>query len=160
MAITVSPRQLVRESLPIFGIVLLWAIPAALLQHGAVTTGLQAAGVVMALLYAGVRGYRLAGTVPVHGPVIEPAALLRTNLVALGGAGVWFLLALVADASGGFATLGGTIVTSPLAALEFASAATGVVTVVLYAVVVGVTILDHDRAGSPHRDPSGTFADD
>lgn len=160
MSVTISPTRLVRESFPILGITLLWAIPAALVEMAPVSDALRVAGIVMALLYAAVRGVQLAGSVPVQAPLGEPEVLLRTNAVALVAAAMWFVLALVADALGGFSGLGGSLVLSPLRGLQFSFAATGVVTVVLYAVVLGVGVVKYRDGGTAHRDPSGTLADD
>jgi hypothetical protein len=137
-----SPRRLVEESLPIAAVLLVWTVASWLVPVEGVSGPVRDAGVVMAGLYAVVRGLALSDevTAPVSVPA-DVASTLRLNVPAILAAGPWFL-------AGGLVHVGGSIYrllpvvgglyTSPAAPLARVCAGTGLAVVLVYAVAVGL----------------------
>ncbi len=131
-------RRLVKESVPAAVVLLFWSVLAAIAQSG-VSLGLRIAGVVMALLYVVVRATRVATSVADGGQPVEPEPILRENATVAVASGAWFLAGLVATAlSSQFSFFP---LRRLLSGISFALAATGVATVVFYAVAVGTARL-------------------
>jgi hypothetical protein len=154
-----SVPRLLRESLPIAVVLLFWTILSwPLPTPGAVAGPMRTAGVAMAALYVVVRGIALAdGTTP---PALEDAAtLVRENARVFVAAAAWFLAAGLVDAGGGLwdALDFPGLFTSPVDTLASAFVLTGLGTVALYAVTVGVAAVRDDNAGSR---PAATSDDD
>ena len=122
--------RLFEESLPVFAVVLLWTLLAVFARHD-LRTGLRYAGVVMALLYVVVRGAAIGHGVETVGHPKSVVEGLRDSFRALVPAFPWFLLAFALRA--GRAYTGFTLPRE----LVYVSSTTGVLTVVLYAVVFG-----------------------
>lgn len=150
MVPTIDAPRLLRESAPLAVVVGFWVVLSWFGRDPDIATGIKYAGAIMGLLYAVVRGVRLAdATAPA--PVPEgPANLLRENVQVALPAGLWFL---AANLSGFVAELwnqyvGVGLFTSPVESLSFVFTATGVLTVVLYAVTVGLSRI---RGARPSR---------
>lgn len=122
--------RLFEESLPVFAVVFLWTLLAVFARYD-LGSGLRNAGVVMALLYVVVRGAAIGNGVETVGHPKSVVAALRDSFRALVPASPWFLLA--------FALRVGRDYTGFLLPRElvYVSSTTGVLTVVLYAVVFG-----------------------
>jgi len=131
--------RLLRESAPVAVVLLFWVLLSSLLPD-VVTDAVLLAGVVMALLLVVVRGVALAAALPTVPAPDDTGAVLRENVGVALGAGVWFLAALVVYAAEGLWNLLGIpgAFTTPAPGLAFVFSATGVATVVLYAVAVGL----------------------
>jgi hypothetical protein len=155
----VAPGRVLRESLPIAGITAAWVALSWVAGHPAIGTGARYAGVVMAGTYAVVRGATLArttagvrlpdrldGTRSTSAWLVAarsvPPALLRGNVAAVLAGGAWLLAArvvlLVESAWNGFGLPG--LFVSPARGLVFALTATGVLTVLLVAVTVALSL--------------------
>ncbi|MFD1586731.1 hypothetical protein ACFR9U_07025 [Halorientalis brevis] len=143
-------RRLVEESVPAAVVLLFWSVLAAIAQSG-VALGLRIAGVVMALLYVVVRALTLADSLADDGQPIESEPILRENATVAVASGVWFLAALLFSAP---LPIPRSIdyLFGLFSAISFALAATGVLTVVLYAVAVGIVRM---RARSDAANPTG-----
>lgn len=162
MVPTIDTSRLLRESAPVAAVVGFWVVLSWFGREAGIATGIRYAGVVMALLYTVVRGVRLAETTAQTPVPDDVGELLRENLRVAVPAGLWFLVAMLV----GFAAeLWNQLVhfglfSSPADSLSFVFTATGVLTVVLYAVAVG---LPRARGGgATRRDTTGdaTPADD
>lgn len=122
--------RLFEESLPVFAVVFLWTLLAVFARYD-LRWGLRSAGVVMALLYVVVRGAAIGHGVEPVGHPRSVVAALRDSVRALAPALPWFLLAFALRAGRDHTGL-------PLPReLVYISSTTGVLTVVLYAVVFG-----------------------
>ena len=114
-------------------ILLFWTVLGTFVRVD-VATGLLRAGVVMALLYAVVRGVGLARTAPATPQPRDVRALLRENARVALPAGAWFLAAhltyVVAGLWDAFRLPG--LFTSPADEFAFVFVGTGVATVLLY----------------------------
>jgi hypothetical protein len=95
------------------------------------------------------------------GRFTDAAVILRTNGVALAAAGAWFLAGLLVAAIGPYLDeVAVGFLFAPSEAIAFALTATGVLTVVLYAVAVGVTVVEHDGVDGPASGASTAPGDD
>lgn len=144
-----SLRQLVRESLPLPAILLLWSVLAAFVG-APIQSGLELVGVVMMTLYAVVRGVGLGRTRDVDDGETDLPDVLRQNGRVAVVAGVWFLAAtlvsLLRVAWRAFVELPAfSTVAEPVV---FVFVGSGVGTVVLYAVAVATAEL---RPATPSR---------
>jgi hypothetical protein len=161
----VGAARLLRESPPLAAVTLSWVVVSWFANHPLVGTGARYAGVVMAGSYAVVRGValareagapgnptdlpsgRLAGGGWLLGTRLLPPDLLRGNVAAVLAGGAWLLAArlvlLVESAWNGLGLPG--LFRSPAPGLVFALTATGVLTVLLAAVAVGLTRIRTDR---------------
>jgi hypothetical protein len=146
---SLSTRRVLEESTSIALILLVWAVLSVLTYAvGTLQFGLQLAGLTMAVLYAVVRGVRLA-------PDADPAyddpdaeSVLRENGRALLAGAPWFavafvLAALIHGVVGFDLVVPGPFALSRVAAGTFVQvfAVTGVVTVLLVAVATGTRAL-------------------
>lgn len=122
--------RLFEESLPVFAVVFLWT-PLAVFARDDLRSGLRYAGVVMALLYVVVRGAAIGYGVETVGHPKSVVDGLRDSVRALVPASPWFLLAFALRAGRDYT---GFVLPRELV---YVSSATGVLTVVLYAVVFG-----------------------
>ena len=134
MPSTLDARRLLDESIPAAVVLLFWGLLAAVAQDG-VALGLRLAGVVMALSYVVVRGNAIADSLSDDGQPVDPEPILRENVSVALGAGAWFLAAILFSAPLPIPYLS---LRQGFGAISFAFAATGVLTVVLYAVAVGL----------------------
>lgn len=150
MSSSIDSRRLFRESRPVAGILLFWVVVSWIGTEPGITTSLRLAGVVMALLYVGVRGVELAQTHPPTPLPTNVSDLLRENARVLSAAGIWFLPAvLLAFLEPYWEEIGLLrLFMSPLESLAFVFTGTGVTTVILYAIVTGVSRADGDASGS------------
>lgn len=145
-----SPQRVFLDSLPIAGIMLFWLLVSWLGSHPLLGSAARIAGLVMALTYAIVSGINNASaTRPDSDPgFAKVGPVLRVNgLALLAGAG-WFVVArllIFVEQLWRDLALPGAF-TSPTDGLVFAFTATGVLTVVLYAVTLGTATL---RGESP-----------
>jgi len=130
-------RRLVEETVPVAVVLLFWSVLAAIAQSG-VALGLRIAGVVMALLYVVVRALALADSLADDGQPVDSEPILRENATVAVASGVWFLTALLFSAPIPIARQIVYLLRGLFSAISFAFAATGVLTVVLYAVAVGI----------------------
>lgn len=139
MSPPLDTRRLLRESAPVAVILLFWTVPGSFVRVD-VATGLLRAGVVMALLYTAVRGVGLARTTPPTPQPRDVRALLRENARVALPAGAWFLAAHLTYVVEGFWDSFGLpgLFTSPAEELGFVFVGTGVATVLLYALAVGL----------------------
>lgn len=160
---SLSPSRVFADSLPIAAILLFWVLVSWLGAHPLLGRGARIAGLVMALTYAIVRGITSAPHARSPSALADVGSVLRINGLALLAAVGWFIgarVVILAEQVWSELALPGVFV-SPADGLVFAFTATGVVTIVLYAVTLGTAIL---RGGSPHgqgsTDPSGSPADD
>lgn len=158
-----SPRRVFINSVPIAAILLFWVFVSWLGAHPLLGRGARIAGFVMALTYAVVRGITSAPHTRSPSALADIGSVLRINGLALLAAVGWFIGArviILAEQVWSELALPG-VFTSPADGLAFAFTATGVVTIVLYAVTLGTALL---RDESPPRrdgaDPSGSPADD
>ncbi|WP_136717083.1 hypothetical protein [Halorientalis salina] len=131
-------RRLVEESVPAGVALVFWSLLAAVPRDW-IALGLRLAGVVMALSYVVVRAVAIADSLSDDGQPVDPGPVLRENVPVALAAGGWFLAAII---SGVFSGLLASLLQVPwfreiFDALSFALAATGVLTVVFYAVAVG-----------------------
>lgn len=133
-------RRLVEESLPAAVALLLWSLLATVAQNG-VALGLRIAGIVMALLYVAVRASALADSLAVDEQPTDPEPILRENVSVALAAGVWFLSALVVALFADFIENIIFPLRGLFSAISFVLAATGVATVIFYAVAVGTARL-------------------
>jgi len=155
MTETLGPRRIVRESVPLAAIVLLWTVLSVLASHPLVGQGLSVAGIAVGLLYALRRGADLAGTA--SGLARDTRGLLEQSLRIALPALVWFLLARALFLLRGLwdqLALPGAFV-SPAETLGFALTVTGVLTVVLQAVAIGLA--GSERVGDTVAIPVGEF---
>jgi hypothetical protein len=142
MSSHLSVRRLIREGDPIAMIVFFWALLASISTYPLVSTGLRVAGLLMALLYALVRGVHLSRDVSPGSPPTEHGALLKENARVLGAAGAWFLTAVIFRLAVQFGPPHGVrLIDIVLDALFFTLPVTGVYTVILHVIVVGVSRL-------------------
>lgn len=81
--------RLYRESVPIAIILAFWVLLSWIGSTQGLGAGLRLAGIVMALLYTGVRGVTLARTRPATPQPTSIAAVLRENGRVLVSAGGW-----------------------------------------------------------------------
>jgi hypothetical protein len=156
---TLTPRRLVAETVPVAAVLLFWVVVSWIAPLPTVSSGLRLAGVVMALLYVGVRGASLARTTPVATQPVAVAGVVRENARVLLAAGTWFLAAGVLQALDPLWDLAGLpgAFTSPADSLAFVATGTGVAAVVLYAVAVGVARVRGDASSDrPESDAFGT----
>ncbi|MEF8876380.1 MAG: hypothetical protein V5A60_06655 [Haloarculaceae archaeon] len=169
----VGAARLLRESPPLAAVTLSWVVVSWFANHPLVGTGARYAGVVMAGSYAVVRGValareagapgnptdlpsgRLAGGAWLLGTRLLPpdllrGDLLRGNVAAVLAGGAWLLAArlvlLVESVWNGLGLPG--LFRSPAPGLVFALTATGVLTVLLAAVAVGLPLV---RTGGQAR---------
>jgi hypothetical protein len=143
-----SSRRVFVDSLPIAAILLFWVLVSWLGAHPLLGTGARIAGLVMALTYAVVKGFASAPHAHSPSALADVGSVLRINGLALLAAVGWFIGARViifAEQAWSELALPGAF-TSPADGLAFAFTATGVVTIVLYAVTLGTALL---RGGSP-----------
>lgn len=156
-----NPRDVLLESPPIAAIMLFWLVVSWLAPFPPITTGIRAAGVVMALLYAVVRGLAVAERGEPSLSLGDYGTVLRVNGLALLAAAGWFVLARLVLIMGVLWTQLGLpgLFTSPAGGLLFAFSTTGVLTVVLYAVAFGAGALDGgfppERRSAPDGSPVG-----
>jgi hypothetical protein len=156
----VGAARLLRESPPLAAVTLSWVVVSWFANHPLVGTGARYAGVVMAGSYAVVRGVALAreagapgnptdlpsgrldGGAWLLGTRLLPPDLLRGNVAAVLAGGAWLLAArlvlLVESVWNGLGLPG--LFRSPAPGLVFALTATGVLTVLLAAVAVGLPL--------------------
>lgn len=144
-----AARQLLRDSLPIPPILLVWVLPS---QYPGAGTGqaLFVAGLAMAALYVAVRGAGLASRCR---PATEPAdvaTILEENVRVLAAAAVWFLAAQVLwiAFSSPLGVLPDLRNLEVFGAIVFALNGAGAGTALLYAVAVGRARLVAEPAGS------------
>lgn len=133
------PRSILSESVPIAGIMLFWLVASWLGSYPLVATGARFAGIVMALTYAVVRGVALAETTGPSLAFDTPESVLHANGLVLLAAAGWFVVArlvVFVEQLWEELALPGAF-TSPADGFVFAFTATGVVTVVMYAVAIG-----------------------
>lgn len=162
MAPTIYSIRLLRESAPLAAVVGFWVIFSWFGRDPDIATGIRYAGVVMGLLYAVVRGVRLADTTSPT-PVLDgPADLLRENTRVAVPAGLWFLAAalsgFVAELWNQYVGVG--LFVSPVQSLSFVLTVTGVLTVVLYAVAVGSSRIRGERPSWPDATGDAVPGDD
>lgn len=162
MVPTIDATRLLRESAPLAVVVGFWVVLSWFGREPGVATGIRYAGAVMGLLYAVVRGVRLAATAA-PAPVPDgPAALLRENARIALPAGLWFLAAVlagfVAELWNQYVAVG--LFTSPVESLSFVLTATGVLTVVLAAVAVGLPRVRGQQPPRPDAAGDAVPADD
>lgn len=158
-----SPRRIFVDSLPIATILLFWVLVSWLGSHPLLGRGARIAGLVMALTYAIVRGITYTTHAGSPSALTDIGPVLRVNgLALLAGAG-WFVLARLVvfiEQVWSELALPGAF-TSPADGLVFAFTATGVVTVVLYAVTLITSVLHGESPpGQASTDVDGTPADD
>lgn len=134
-------KRLLQEGVPIAAVLLFWTA-LSLFTDSPVAGGLRYAGVVMAALYVVVRGVELAGSFPVVGAPETPGELLLENASVAVSASLWFAGAVVAYA----------VFLDPLG---FVLTGTGVGTVLLYAVAVGLPRVRAAAAGEAGATPAG-----
>jgi hypothetical protein len=151
------------DSPPIAGILLFWLVISWLASHPLLGRAGRTAGLVMAVTYAIVRGVAIAKQVQWEPTLADVGTVLRVNGLALLAAVGWFLVArLVIFGGQVWSELGlPGVFTSPADGLAFVFTATGVVTIVMYAVALGTAGL---RGESPPKQretaPDGSPADD
>lgn len=92
---TLAPKRLARESVPLAVVVAVWTAAAFVVGPGRVGSWLGLAGTIMGALYALVRGTTLADDAGAPFTDRSPAALLRENGLVLLGAAPWFLASAV-----------------------------------------------------------------
>lgn len=158
-----SPRQVFVDSLPIAAIMLFWVAVSWLGSHPLLGRGARVAGLVMALTCAIIKGTTSAPHARSPPALTDVGSVLRINgLALLAGAGWFFIARLVVFAEQMWSELAlpGAF-TSPAGGLTFAFTATGVVTIVLYAVTLGNAVLRGESPpGQENTTPSGSLADD
>lgn len=147
-------QRVLTESVPIGAILLAWALLSALATaSGSLQFAIQLAGLLMAALFALVRGVALAheATPAYEDPTVED--VLEENGRAMLAGGPWFVLALVAAFlfRGGFG-LGlslfgrGDLLSRAFGGLVDVFAFTGTITVLLVAIATGTRALRSVRA--------------
>lgn len=149
MSSPLSARQLLRDSLPVPLILVVWILPARLLGGG---TGqaLFVAGLAMAALYVVVRGAGLSSRCRSATEPADVAAILEENLRVLAVAAVWFLAAqlLWFALSSPLGILPDLRYLDLFGAIMFALNGAGAGTVLLYAVALGRARLAAEPAGA------------
>ncbi len=161
MSTALDASVLRSESLPVAVIVGFWsALSLPVAQFSTLALGLRAAGLVLALGYVAVRGAILARTIGAGPAPYEPRAIVHENVRILLAAGAWFLSAFLVYALSDLlfaAVLEWSFGPARLLVdtLGFVLTATGVGTVVLYAVAVaaartgGRTVTETDSTTDP-----------
>lgn len=161
MSPPLDARCLLRESIPIAAILAVWTVLSAVGVVPWLTVGLRVAGLVVAGLYVLHRGRQLADQVTVApldaADPIDPVVAVRTHKQVLLAAGAWVLagigLALLTALVGLFFYRFDEAIAEPLG---FFLSATGVTTVLLYAVVVSRSRLDAQHRGDEGTDLQST----
>lgn len=155
MTSPIATRQLLRESTPVAVILLFWVVLSSVVRPD-IGSGLLRAGVIMAGLYTLVRGVMIAK--PVH-PTVQPTDLegvLRENVTVAVPAGLWFIAAhLIYFVEHRWDMMGiPGVATSPANDFVFVFIGTGVATVFLYAIVVGISRIREEPTtpGNPGAD--------
>lgn len=153
-----TPKRTLRESGALALILVVWGVAAMVIGfEPTIRTGIQVAGLIMAGLYAVVRGRTLSADARAVYQSTDPEAILRDNFRALLPALAWFVLAAVAIGIEGLLDVALRefgLFAYPAATLAYLFAGTGVMTVLLYAVATGYATLASTRR------PSSTSADD
>jgi hypothetical protein len=148
-----TTEDLLREGVPILAILVVWTATTGLLEVVLAPMGfVNLAALVVAGLYAVVRGRQLTDRVEPVFQVPDLERTVRTAVRPLLPALVWFLLAGPANRAGA-APLVGEFLDAFRAPAAFVLAGTGVVTVLLFAVATGSATL----RTQPH---GNAFADD
>lgn len=149
---SIGTRQLLTETIPVAVILCFWAALSAV-PHGVFASGFRYAGIIMALLYVIVRGMQLAGAKSFPAHPTDLGELLRENAKVALIAGVWLFAAFLIASTrplwkilsmmgtpyprGMDALASGFLGITDL--LVFVLTGTGVATVTLYAVAVGIS---------------------
>ncbi|MFB6172464.1 MAG: hypothetical protein ABEJ23_08005 [Haloarculaceae archaeon] len=156
-----STGTLLRESAPVAVVVGFWLVLSWFGREPAIATGVRYAGVLMGLLYAVVRGVRLADASAAHPAPSDAGELLAENVRVAVPAGAWFLAAVLVDFAAELwrPLVGVGLFTSPAAGLSFVFTATGVLTVVLYAVAVGLPRVRDEPSARPDAAGDAATAD-
>jgi hypothetical protein len=158
-----NPRRIFVDSLPIAAILLFWVVISWLGTHPLLGRSARIAGLVMALTYAIVWGITSASHTRSPPEFAGLGSVLRVNGHALLAGVGWFVVArlvLFAEQLWNELAFPGAF-TSPAEGLAFAFTATGVVTIVLYAVTLATSILrDQSAPKQESMDLDGTPADD
>lgn len=161
MVLPLDSRRLVLESAPVAVILLFW-ISISSFVRPVIATGLLRAGVIMALLYTVVRGLRIAKIQPLTDQPADIEGILRENVRVALPAGIWFLSAhaifVVEHIWDTFGIPG--LFTSPAEGLAFVFTGTGVASVLLYAIAIGVSRVRATTSSRVDESVGGTPADD
>lgn len=144
MPSTVDSRRIFAESVPVAGILLFWVVLSWAAPNSILETGLELAGILMALVHVGTRGLTLART---HSPAPSSATVsgvLRENFRALKPAAGWFVAAFAISVLEAYWTALGLpgLFTSPEESLSFVLTGTGVATVLLSGLIYGIPRLE------------------
>jgi len=141
-----GPRRLLVESLPLAALVALWGVPAELVGGGLAATAVRLAGVAMAAAYALVRSRYLADAPGADALSLAPGSLVRANVTPAVACLGWVLAGRLLEALTRLLVL--TAVPAGLPRrfeplldgvadlLAFGGAATGLLSVLLYAAVL------------------------
>ncbi|MFB6170239.1 MAG: hypothetical protein ABEJ06_03745 [Haloarculaceae archaeon] len=156
MSSALGVRRLYGESLPVAVALSFWVVLSWFGGAPGVARGLRLAGVVMALLYVVVRGRAIARSQPPTPQPTDVAGVLSENLRVLAAAGGWFLAALVAALVDPYWRVVGLpgLFASPVDSLVFVLSGTGVGTVLLYALAVGLPRLRSEAVDADRADPT------
>jgi hypothetical protein len=149
MTPALDARTLLRESVPLAVVVSVFTALSWLAGGPALGTALRYAGVALAFGYVLVQSRALAETIDATALPRSPGAVAASTLTPILGAGAWFLAARLLPVLGtGWDALGlpGAFV-NPTPALQFGTAATGFLTVVLYTAVFARTRLTEGEDG-------------
>ncbi|WP_415380477.1 hypothetical protein [Halosimplex sp. TS25] len=157
-----SPRQVLTESVPIAGIMVFWLVASWIGSHPLLGTGARVAGLVMALMYAFVRGIAFTTGSRPSPELDDIGTVLRVNALALTAAAAWFVLArltlIIGHVWNDLALPG--LFTSPADGFAFAFTATGVMTVIMYAIALGTAAIHDGFSRGGTTDPTVSPADD
>ncbi|MFB6193446.1 MAG: hypothetical protein ABEI75_00140 [Halobaculum sp.] len=139
-----TSRRLIRESVPLSGILLLWTCLSWVGAEPSVANAFRSIGVVMGAAYVLVRGVQLGRANSVNLLEAGPRGLLLANLSVALAAGVWLFGALLLTViASGVPTVGAASSVepiagqSPLSGLLFATTSTAVGIAGLFAVAAG-----------------------